>query len=70
MKTCCRCPDNKEFIWCGCKCHNEKTGFENRATWELKNMIKANSFLAALNTPEEDERLALMKRELKTRKYN
>lgn len=46
----------------------KKTGYENRATWELKNMIKANSFLGALNTHEEDAELAKMKRELKQRK--
>ena len=31
-------------------------------------MIKANSFLAALNTPEEEKELSLMKLELRSRK--
>ena len=42
--------------------------YEKRATWELKNMIKANSFLGALNTPEENKQLELMKMEYKKRK--
>lgn len=45
-----------------------KTGYENRAIWELRNMIKANSFLSALNTIEEDKQLKIMKKELKQRK--
>ena len=44
------------------------TGYENRATWELKNMVKANSLLRALNTPQEELELLKMKRELKTRR--
>jgi hypothetical protein len=44
------------------------TGYEKRATWELRHMVKANSFLGALNTPEEDKQLELMKEELKKRK--
>lgn len=34
----------------------------------LRNMIKALSFLGALNTPEEDARLAAAKRILRARK--
>jgi len=44
------------------------TGYEKRATWELRNMIKANGFLSALNTAEENEQLKLMRLELKQRK--
>lgn len=33
----------------------------NRAKWELKNMKHALSTLGALNTPEENERLAAVK---------
>lgn len=33
----------------------------DRAEWELRNMIKALSFMGALNTPEEDERLRAAK---------
>lgn len=42
--------------------------YSKRATWELKNMIKANSFLAALNTAQEEAELKAMKRELKKRR--
>ena len=42
--------------------------YQNRATWELKHMVRANSFLGALNTPEEDQALNEMKKELRTRK--
>lgn len=42
--------------------------YKNRETWELKAMIKANSFLGALNTPEENKALDEMKKELKQRK--
>ena len=38
------------------------------ATWELENMVKAMSFLGALNSPEEDLRLKEAKAELKSRK--
>ena len=41
---------------------------ENRATWELKNMIKALSIMEILNTSEENERLRQAKEELKRRK--
>ena len=40
----------------------------NRPTWELKNMVKALSMMRALNTDEENERLAEAKQELKKRK--
>tara|TARA_R100000781_G_scaffold108067_1_gene72527 strand:- start:88 stop:240 length:153 start_codon:yes stop_codon:yes gene_type:complete len=38
---------------------------QNRATWELKNMIKALSMMQALNTDEENKRLEEAKQELK-----
>ena len=41
---------------------------QNRATWELKNMIKALSIMEILNTSEENERLRQAKEELKRRK--
>ena len=41
---------------------------ENRATWELKNMIKALSIMEILNTSKENERLRQAKEELKRRK--
>lgn len=41
---------------------------ENRATYELKNMIKALSMHKWLNTSEENERLRQAKEELKRRK--
>ena len=41
---------------------------QNRATWELKNMIKALSIMEILNTSEENERLRQAKEELKKRK--
>jgi len=41
---------------------------EHRATWELKNMIKALSIMEILNTSEENERLRQAKEELKRRK--
>jgi len=37
------------------------------ATWELRNIIKALSFLPLLNTPEENARLKAAKAELKKR---
>lgn len=33
----------------------------NRAKWELQNMKKALSFMGALNSPEENERLEACK---------
>jgi len=33
----------------------------NRAKWELQNMKKALSFMGALNSPEENERLKACK---------
>ena len=41
--------------------------YTKRPTWELKNMVKALSMLSLLNTPEEDERLKMVKLELKRR---
>lgn len=41
---------------------------QNKATWELKNMIKALSIMEILNTSEENERLRQAKEELKRRK--
>jgi hypothetical protein len=40
---------------------------ENRATWELQNMKKALNMFPILNTPEENERLEEVKKELKRR---
>jgi len=39
-----------------------------KATWELKNMVKALSMFEVLNTDEENKRLAKAKAELKRRK--
>jgi hypothetical protein len=40
---------------------------KHKATWELRNMIKALSMLELLNTEEENERLEYAKQELKMR---
>ena len=40
---------------------------ENKATWELKNMVKALSIMSVLNTDEENKRLEEAKQELKRR---
>ena len=40
---------------------------KHKATWELRNMIKALSMLELLNTEEENERLEGAKQELKMR---
>ena len=40
---------------------------KNRATYELKNMVKALSMLELLNTEEEAQRLEDAKKELKNR---
>jgi hypothetical protein len=40
---------------------------KHKATWELRNMIKALSMLELLNTEEENERLEDAKQELKMR---
>ena len=40
---------------------------QNRATYELKNIIKALSIMEILNTSEENERLRQAKEELKRR---
>lgn len=40
---------------------------EHRATYELKNMIKALSIMEILNTSEENKRLKQAKEELKRR---
>ena len=45
-----------------------QTGYEKRATCELANMIKANSFLGALTTPQEEIELSKMKVEMRKRK--
>tara|TARA_Y100000592_G_C5250345_1_gene212559 strand:+ start:406 stop:543 length:138 start_codon:yes stop_codon:yes gene_type:complete len=41
----------------------------NKSTWELTAIKKALSTLELLNTPEEQQRLIDVKRELKRRKY-
>jgi hypothetical protein len=41
---------------------------ENKATWELKNIVKALSMMSVLNTDEENKRLEEAKQELKRRK--
>jgi hypothetical protein len=40
---------------------------KNRATYELKNMVKALSMLELLNTEKENKRLEDAKKELKKR---
>jgi len=40
---------------------------QKKATWELKAIIKALSSLPLMNTPEENQRLADAKAELKQR---
>jgi hypothetical protein len=40
---------------------------ENKATWELKNIVKALSMMSVLNTDEENKRLEEAKQELKRR---
>ena len=40
---------------------------KHKATWELKNMIKALSMMKLLNTDEENKRLEQAKQELKSR---
>ena len=40
---------------------------KNRATWELKNMVKALSMLELLNTEEENKSIQEAKQELKRR---
>tara|TARA_Y100000114_G_scaffold82624_1_gene76282 strand:- start:525 stop:683 length:159 start_codon:yes stop_codon:yes gene_type:complete len=42
---------------------------KNRATWELKNIVKALSMFELLNTEEENKRLQEAKQELKRRKH-
>jgi len=37
---------------------------ENKATWELKNIVKALSMMSVLNTDEENKRLEEAKQEL------
>ena len=41
----------------------------SKSTWELTAIKKALSTLELLNTPEEQQRLIDVKRELKRRKY-
>ena len=41
---------------------------KHKATWELKNIIKALSMMSVLNTDEENKRLEQAKQELKNRK--
>ena len=43
---------------------------KNKATWELKHIVKALSLLEVLNTPEENKRLQDAKQELKFRRYS
>jgi|TARA_R110000823_G_scaffold40847_1_gene107947 hypothetical protein len=40
---------------------------KNKATWELKKIVKALSMLELLNTQEENKRLQEAKQELKNR---
>tara|TARA_A100001515_G_scaffold138338_1_gene131796 strand:- start:832 stop:966 length:135 start_codon:yes stop_codon:yes gene_type:complete len=40
---------------------------KHKATWELKNMIKALSMMKLLNTDEENKKLEQAKQELKSR---
>lgn len=40
---------------------------KNKATWELKNMVKALSMFELLNTDEENQRLEDAKKELRKR---
>ena len=40
---------------------------KHKATWELKNIIKALSMMSVLNTDEENKRLEQAKQELKSR---
>lgn len=42
--------------------------FRKAATWELQAMVKARSFLRALNTPEEEAELKAIKKELASRR--
>ena len=42
--------------------------FSNYATWELQHMVKARSFLAALNSPTEEAELKAIKAELAKRR--
>lgn len=42
--------------------------FSKKATWELRAIVKALSLLPALNTAEENVRLADAKKELEKRK--
>ena len=41
---------------------------KDKATWELKNIIKALSMMSVLNTDEENKRLEQAKQELKNRR--
>jgi len=41
-----------------------------RATWELKNMVRALSTMSILNSPEDNARLQEAKRELRMRRYD
>ena len=43
---------------------------KNKATYELKNMVKALSMFELLNTNEENQRLEKAKKELKIRRSN
>lgn len=46
----------------------QKTGYENSPTWELKNIRKALESLGGFfNTVEDDERLLLVRLELRRR---
>jgi len=41
---------------------------KHKATWELKNIIKALSMMSVLNTDKENKRLEQAKQELKNRR--
>lgn len=42
--------------------------YSRHATWELEHMVKARTFLSALNTPEEEAELKAIKAELAKRR--
>ena len=52
------------------KLRRYKMNIKNKATYELKNMVKALSMFELLNTNEENQRLEKAKKELKIRRSN
>ena len=48
--------------------YNQAGYVRNMETYGLRNMIKALSIMALLNTEEENQRLALAKHEIKRRR--